>query len=310
MSTQYTQQKKYPALSESKVIIKGDNGKWDANKVHTLSVVEADKDGYKYWGFYGLCNYGGDPNLRQAGLVRSNDLIHWDKYEENPIIKRDCRWPTVVLVDSVFYMFYAEYDENNDSRIVMLSSNDGMQFSDKIVVVPRELGRQNQNPFIFFNNKDKHFYLAYYSGVEKSNDKPLVGRDGIVKKIGDSSVNNIWQIKLKKSKDIMGLLKATPKVLLTSNYTVASPSITFFNNKYYLLVEAIREGKWDNKWVTLAYESDKVEGDYKELDNNPLLPDNEACAFQHIFDNQLYIFYSHCLDIENWTWDIRMVKTV
>ena len=120
MTTQNRSKVPFPNLTESRVIIEGDPGSWDADKVHTLSVVEANREGYRYWGYYGLCYYGGDPNLRKGGLVRSNDLIHWDKYGGNPVIEKDCRWPTVVLVGSTFYIFYAEYDKYNDSRIVML----------------------------------------------------------------------------------------------------------------------------------------------------------------------------------------------
>lgn len=289
--TQYAQEKKYPKLSESQVIIEGDSGKWDQNKVHTLSVIDANREGYKYWGYYGLSYYGGDPCNRKAGLIRSNDLIHWDKYEGNPIIKGDCRWPTVVLVDSVFYMFYAEYDAENDSRIVMLSSKDGKDFKNKEVVVQREKGKQNQNPFIYFNKLDKHFYLTYYSGIEK----------------GENKSKYVWTIKQKKNKVISKLKEATPKILLSSLSTLAAPSVTFFNNKYYLLVEALGP-KWDNKWVTLAYESNKIDGKYIELENNPVLFDNDACAFQYVLDNQLYVFYSHCLNLKQWDWELRMVK--
>jgi hypothetical protein len=297
--TQYGQVSKYPALSGNKVVLKGDSGKWDFNKVHTLSVVEANMDGYKYWGYYGLSYYGGNPNLRKAGLVRSNDLVHWDKYQGNPIIKGDCRWPTIVLVNSVFYMFYAEYDANNYSRIVMVTSKHGIVFDNKVVVVSREKGKQNQNPFIYFNKQDGYFYLTYYHGVESSNEKS----------------KNIWQIKLRKSKDINNLEEASSKTLLTSNQTIAAPSITFFNNKYYLLIESIKDVKWGNKnkWVTLAYESNKADGKYKNLSNNPVLFDNDACAFQYVFDNQLYVFYSHCFDmtdITNSNWELRMVKAV
>ncbi|MHB8581030.1 MAG: hypothetical protein ACYDA4_14395 [Ignavibacteriaceae bacterium] len=309
--TQHAQEVNYPSLSESKVVIEGDSGKWDSSKVHTLSVVEANKDGYKYWGYYGLAYYGGDPNLRKAGLVRSNDLIHWDKYEGNPIINSDCRWPTVVLDHSIFYMFYAEYDTNNDSRIVMLTSKDGMHFDNKVVVVPRELGMQNQNPFIYFNKQDRNFYLTYYHGVERSNDKPLVGRQDINKKTKYiKKIKNYWQIKLIKSKNIDNLKNAKAKTLLTSNYTIASPSIAFFNNKYYLLIESIKEGKWDNKWVTLGYESNKIDGKYKELGGNPVLTDDDACAFQYVLDNQLYIFYSHCLNLKQWNWELRMREVI
>ncbi|MHB8337069.1 MAG: hypothetical protein ACYDEE_06610 [Ignavibacteriaceae bacterium] len=303
------QESKYPLISASKAIIVGDSGKWDFNKTHTLSVVHANKDGYKYWGYYGLSYYGGDPSLRKAGLAFSNDLIHWDKYEGNPIIKGDCRWPTVLLHNSVFYMFYAEYDSNNDSRIVMVTSKDGKHFSNKTVVIKREIGTQNQNPFIYFNKMHKNYYLFYYHGVERSNDKPLVGRQGINKKSEYiKQVKNFWQIRFVKNKLLTGLKNAKPVTLMTSSYTIASPSIAFYNNKYYLLVESIKEGSWDNKWVTLAYESSKIDGNYKLLSNNPLLPDDDACAFQYVFDNQLYIFYSHCLDLTNWYWIIKMVK--
>jgi hypothetical protein len=189
----------------------------------------------------------------------------------------------------------------------MLSSKDGIHFDNKVEVVKKELGTQNQNPFIYFNKQDGNFYLAYYHGVERSNDKPLVGRQKIDKKSKFlKSVKNFWQIRIIKSKNIADLKNAKPKTLLTSNYTIASPSIAFYNNKYYLLIESIKEGKWDDKWVTRAYVSNNISGKYKELDNSPLLADNDACAFQYVFDNQLYIFYSHCLDLKQWNWELRM----
>ena len=285
---------KYPALSESKVVIQGDSGHWDYNKAHTLSVVEANKDGYKYWGYYGLSYYGGDPALRKAGLARSNDLVHWDKYEGNPIINGDCRWPNVILDHSIFYMFYAEYNADNDSRIVMVTSKDGINFGNKVVVVPRELGKQNQNPFIYFNKQDGYFYLTYYSGIERSKD----------------STKNVWKIKLKRNKNIAKLKRAKATILLSSKDLIAAPSVAFFNNRYYLLVESRIVGKWDSKWVTLAYESNKIDSEYNEVSNNPVLFNNDACAFQYVFDNQLYIFYSHCLDREQWNWELKMVRAI
>ncbi|MEW5842638.1 MAG: hypothetical protein AB1775_05195 [Bacteroidota bacterium] len=313
----YAQEAKYPTLSESKIIVEGDSGKWDQNKVHTLSVVVANKEGYKYWGYYGLSYYGGDPSFRKAGLIRSNDLVHWDKYEGNPIIKGDCRWPTVVLVNSVYYMFYAEYNEDNDSRIVMLSSEDGINFDNKTVVVPMEKGKQNQNPFIYFNDQDGYIYLTYYSGIEKNLDTNSVRKSldssstgknldstKIERSLGPSQ--NIWTIKLKKSKTVDGLKDAESKTLLSSPSILAAPSVTFYRDKYYLLTEAFGP-KWDNKWVTLSYESKEIEGPYEESSNNPVLSDNDACAFQYVLDNQLYIFYSHCLNLIKWDWELRMV---
>jgi hypothetical protein len=90
-----------------------------------------------------------------------------EKYEGNPIIKGDCRWPTVVFKNSTFYMFYAEYNSDCDSRIVMVTSKDGKNFDNKEEIVPMEKGKQNQNPFIFYKQTDETFYLAYYNGIER-----------------------------------------------------------------------------------------------------------------------------------------------
>lgn len=291
----FAQGAEYPTISKSKVVLVGDSGQWDYNKVHTLSVIEANKDGYKYWGYYGLSYYGGDLALRKAGLVRSNDLVHWVKYEGNPIIQSDCRWPTVLLDDSTFYMFYAEYNSDNDSRIVMLTSKDGIHFYNKEVVVKRVVGTQNQNPFIYYNKQDGYYYLAYYHGVERSNENEL---------------KKYWQIRIRKSRTIEGLKNSKHVTLLTSSFTIASPSIAYYNGKYYLLIEAIKEGRWDNKWVTLAYESKNIAGKYLKLNKNPLLANDDACAFQYVLDGELYIFYSHCLNLKEWNWELKSVKVI
>jgi hypothetical protein len=284
----------YPELTTPITVIEGVPGQWDENKPHTMSIVEANMDGYKYWAFYGLAYYGNyEPSVRKAGLARSNDLIHWEKYEGNPIIKGDCRWPTVVFKNSTFYMFYAEYNSECDSRIVMVTSKDGKNFDNKEVIVPMEKGKQNQNPFIFFNKQDETFYLAYYNGIE---------RDTV-------PGNNVWNINILKSKNINELKNAKPKTLISSPQTLAAPSIAYYNNKYYMLVEFFATDKWDGKWVTLGYESDKPDGKYVEVNNNPpVLYDNDACAFQYVLDGELYITYSHCLDLPNWNWELRMVK--
>jgi hypothetical protein len=188
-------------------------------------------------------------------------------------------------------MFYAEYNKENDSRIVMLSSKDGIHFSHKVVVVSREKGKQNQNPFIYFNKNDEHFYLVYYNGIERSKNPN----------------DNVWNIKIRKSKNINKLYSARSVTLLSSKHTAAAPSIAFFNGKYYLLIEAI--GK-ENQWITLGYESKNIDGNYQEVSNNPVLSNDDACAFQYVFNDELYIFYSHCIDLPKWNWELRMVKVI
>src|SRR5260370_476508 len=44
--------------------------RWEEDQFpHTLSVVEVNRGGYRYWGWYGLNDGGG------IGLARSNDLV-------------------------------------------------------------------------------------------------------------------------------------------------------------------------------------------------------------------------------------------
>lgn len=286
--TEVSKEIAYPAITETNLIVEGDKGKWDEGTVHTFSPVEANKDGYKYWGYYGLDYYNESTSLRKGGLVRSNDLVNWEKYEGNPIIDDNCRWPTVVFKNNMFYMFYSEYRNNKDSQIVMVTSKDGIKFSDKTVVVPYAEGEQNQNPFIYFDENDSNFYLFYYNGTERAEKNPS------------------WNIAVKKSKDVLKLKDQQPTQILSAKETLAAPSVAYYNGKYYMLVEEFDVK--EDKWVTNAFVSDYVIKGYERVPNNPILQDNDACAFQYTFDNKLYAFYSHCLDLQKGIWNLKMIK--
>jgi hypothetical protein len=278
----------YPAIVDDQLILQGDKCSWDANAVHTFSIAEANKDGYKYWAYYGLDYYEKDEHSRKGGLAFSNDLINWIKYQYNPVILSNCRWPTVVISDGIFYIFYAEYNKVNDSQIVMMESKNGIDFENKTIIVPYASGEQNQNPFIYFNKNDSTYYLFYYNGTERAEK------------------NKRWSVYVKKSKNILYLADKKPSEVLTSSTTLAAPSVAYYNNTYYLLVEEL-EASRDN-WVTNAFQSDYVDRNYKHVTNNPILHNNDACAFQYIFDNKLYVTYSHCLNFNESVWVMRMIK--
>ncbi len=276
----------YPDLGKEVIVLKGTPRTWDENKIHTLSIVVANR-GYKYWSYYGLhyYDYKDVAKKGKAGIAWSNDLIHWVKYPGNPIIESNCRWPTVVLVDGVFHMFYTCYNPRGSS-ILKVISEDGFSFSQEQVVVPLEPGLQNQNPFIFFNPLDQCYYLFYYHGRER----------GPAKKI--------WNIYVRVAKDMANLTQTEAIVLLSSPNTLAAPSVAYYNGRYYLTVEAFEQ----NKWVTRVFESLFLTRGFKEVRNSPILLDNDACCFQYIFDGKLYIYYSHCYDQKKNFWDLRMRK--
>jgi len=286
--TVYGQKSVYPEIVDNQFILQGDKCSWDADAVHTFSIVEANMDGYKYWAYYGLDYYDKDEHLRKGGLVRSNDLLYWEKYEYNPIILSNCRWPTVIIENGTFYMFYAEYNKANDSRIVMMESKNGIDFENKTEVVPYTSGEQNQNPFIYFDKNDSNFYLFYYNGTERAEK------------------DKRWSIQVKKSDNILNLATKKSNEILTSDKTLAAPSVAYYNNTYYMLVEEFDKAM--DKWVTNAFQSDNVDKGYKRVSNNPILSDNDACAFQYVLDNHLYATYSHCLDLKKGNWIMRMIK--
>ncbi|MDR3625865.1 MAG: hypothetical protein P4L45_03485 [Ignavibacteriaceae bacterium] len=283
--------KTYPEFEDAKILLKGTDGKWDEKNTHTCSIVEANKDGYKYWAYYGVNRYCEAPSTRRAGLIRSNDLVNWEKYSDEAVIDNNCRWPTAVIANGTFYIFYAEYDEECSSQIVMVSSKDGIHFGDKKIIAPLEKGKQNQNPFIYFDKKTGKFNLFYYNGIER----------------GDKS-KQVWKICLKSAKDIEQIDKAKTKTLLSEKYTIAAPSICYFNNQYYLLIEAFNTEKWGEKWVTLAFSSSSIDKGYKPTANSLVLQDNDACAFQYVFNKQLYMTYSHCVDPKNNEWLLKIKK--
>lgn len=285
------QNNKYPAIKNNTMILQGDKCGWDEGSVHTFSIVEVNKDGYKYWAYYALDHYNDrDYFVRKAGLARSNDLINWEKYKNNPIINKNARWPTVVYHNDTFYMFYAEYNDDADSRIIMKTSKDGIEFENMTVVVPYANGEQNQNPFIYFNENDNQFYLFYYNGTERSTQ------------------GKTWNILVKKSNKILTLNAKEPKTIISSKETMAAPSIAFYNNTYFLLVEEFNDSKLKDRWVTNAFYSDKIDSGYRRVTNNPILYDNDACAFQYIFDGKLYVTYSHATNLKESIWNLKMIE--
>lgn len=281
------QNSSYPKIKNNTAAFYGDNGQWDEGTVHTLSIVEVNQKGYKYWGYYGLDYYNKDGKQRKGGIAMSNDLMNWEKYDGNPILEDNCRWPTLVYHNNLFSLFYAEYDEKNNSRIVLVESDNGIDFSGMKEIVSYKKGEQNQNPFIYHNPQDGMFYLYYYKGTERS------------------STNKEWMIYVKKSDSIHGLVNAKEKFIMGSPETLAAPSVAYYNDTYYMLVEEF--DKQEDKWVTNALYSKFPDKDFQRVDNNPILDNNDACAFQYIFDGTLYATYSHCLDLAAGLWNLRII---
>lgn len=243
---------------------------WETEAPHTLSVVEANRGGYRYWGYYGLQGCGG------IGIVRSNDLATWTRIPGPLLNTEGERWPTVLLINGTFYMVHTR-DYCGTSHLVLRTSTDGLTFTAPSFIVAPEAGARNQNPALFRDPKTGSYFLYWYRGAG--------GR---------------WEIRVRQAASIPGLATAPSKVLISAPIVVAAPQVLYHQGTYFLSVETYEDGIWH----TRIHTSDVPDAGFRELPGNPVLGDGAACFFQHVFDNTLHAYY--CKETAGvWTLDYR-----
>jgi hypothetical protein len=267
----------YYSLSEPATYLVNPYQEWEDGGVpHTLSIVDWEHDGYRYWGYYGLVGW---PAGAPIGLKRSNDLLNWTKYEGNPIIAgaaANARWASVVLVDNVLQIFYSIYTAADGSTsIVRDNSADGILFSGSTVtVVTSGVDYSVGNPSIWLNPNDGLYYLYWVQ-------------------IYDSGVH---QIMVRSASTIAGLDTAPTVTVVTSQTTFAAPNMMYRDGTYFLSVERRPNSVWQTDvWTSTT---SPISG-FSPMAGNPIIIG--ACNFQHIFGNTLYAIYAK----ESWTMEYR-----
>ena len=268
--------------------------KWEGDQQpHTLSVVELNRLGHKYWGWYGL------NNGRGTGLAFSNDLIHWKKFRHNPLWL-NARWTSVLKgadpahPDLLTFAITRDYDTPT-SRIVLATSTDGIHLTEvKNLVQPVDHER-NQNPNLTRDPVSGKFFLTYYRG----ND------------------DNYFDIVSKSADRVEDLDTAPEKLVMHSTETVASPSLLYVpkagpdgKGLYYLSTE-VYPGRYANGtqkgvWEVKVFYSDKPDSGFVPVAGNPVQTDERACLFQHIFDGKFYGYQSH-LNHKTEMWEMEVL---
>jgi hypothetical protein len=259
---------------------------WEDNEYpHTMSVLELNRDGFRYWGWYGL-NEG-----RGIGLARSNDLVHWTKYEKNPLWM-NARWPSVLAnadaqkKDMLYFAITRDYDTPS-SHVVLASSTDGIQLTELKILVAGAPNQRNQNPNLFRDPRSGRFYLTYYRGNDKDQ----------------------FEIVSRNASSLLELDKAPEKVLLRATETVAAPTLLFLKTKeapdgiYYMATEIFPHRYTNNpegEWEVKVFAASAPDGDFKPVAGNPVMRGQRACLFQHIFNNRLYGYDCHQVSQNKW----------
>jgi len=261
---------------------------WEGGQFpHTLSVLDLKRDGFRYWGWYGL-NEG-----RGIGLARSNDLVNWAKYEKNPLWT-NARWPSVLKgadpkqPDLLHFVITRDYDSPS-SYIVLATSEDGIHLKLEKTLVQPVRDQRNQNPNLFHDPRSGRFYLTFYRGNDHDH----------------------FEIVSKSAASVADLDKAPEKVLLKSDTTVAAPTLLYVDKTksgatsgtYYLATEIYPhryttdpEGEWQVK----VFASNAPDGDFQPVEGNPVLRGQRACLFQHVFDGRFYGFDCHLETTDRW----------
>jgi hypothetical protein len=266
-----------------------DAQKWEEGEFpHTMSVLEFNRGGFRYWGWYGL-NEG-----RGIGLARSNDLVNWKKYEQNPLWT-NARWPSVLEKadpkhpEVLYFAITRDYDTPN-SFIVLATSTDGVHLNQEKTLVAAVPNQRNQNPNLFRDPISGRFYLTFYRGNDRDH----------------------FEIISKSSDSVVDLDKAPEKILLKAETTIAAPTLLHVKGAkspsgksgvYYLATEIYPhryttdpEGEWQVK----IFAADAPDGDFQPVANSPTMAGQRACLFQHIFNGRFYGYDCHLETPEKW----------
>ena len=268
---------------------------WEGDQQpHTMSVLEMNRDGYRYWAWYGL------NNGRGMGLMRSNDLIHWTKFDRNPLWL-NARWPSVLLggdpahPHTLFFAITRDYDTPS-SRIVLASSEDGIRLTELKNLAPPVPKQRNQNPNLFRDPLTKRYFLTFYRG----NDE------------------NYFDIVSKSAGSIGELDRAPEKILMHTTETVAAPNLLYLprggldhKGIYYLATEIYPNRYTDKEqgvWQVKVFYASAADGPFQPTAGNPVQTGERACLFQHVFNGNFYGYQSH-LDHATDKWQMEVLST-
>ncbi len=266
--------------------------RWEGDQQpHTLSVVEWNRDGFRYWGWYGL------NNGRGMGLMRSHDLVHWTKYDANPLWL-DARWPSAVKVNEgggeVLYLAITRNYDTTSSRIVLAHSVDGIHLTEIGNLVDKVPNQRNQNPNLFHDPVSGAFYLTFYRGNDTDS----------------------FELISKSAPSPLQLAQATERRLMHTTQTVAAPNLLYVphagpdhNGVYYLATEIFpgRYGSDESKdWQVKVFASRRPDGPFRPVAGNPVQSGGRACLFQHEFAGRFYGYQSR-IDHTREQWEMEVL---
>jgi hypothetical protein len=268
---------------------------WEGDQQpHTMSVLELNRGGYRYWAWYGL------NNGRGVGLMRSNDLIHWTKFDHNPLWL-NARWPSALLggdaahPHTLYFAITRDYDTPS-SRIVLASSEDGIKLTEVKNLVAPVANQRNQNPNLFRDPLTQRYFLTFYRG----NDE------------------NSFDIVSRSAGSVAELDRAAEKILMHTAQTVAAPNLLYLpkggadRKGIYFLATEIYPNRYNDQqrgeWQVKVFYASAADGPFQPAAGNPVQTGERACLFQHVFGGKYYGYQSR-LDHATDKWQMEVLST-
>lgn len=267
----------FPELTDEKVVLDYNASCWDGSRggPHTLDVVEMNKDGHRYWGYYGTADHDA------VGLAFSEDLENWTRYSTTTPLINGVGWPTVGIQNGTIYMFYIKGGVLDQIYWATSPTTDGYAFTEQGIAVSAS---SSHDPFLWHNPVDGDWYLLWKDNV------------------------NVGTIKCCHAKNIADIPSSPPMVLRTETNgyygTLAAPGIFYSNGAYYLTDES-DPGLWQMRAFYSSVLEENCFSGTSECSNSPILSDNDACGFPHVEGNTLYYYWSHDLGSG---WDLKLEK--
>jgi predicted GH43/DUF377 family glycosyl hydrolase len=165
-------------LPEAPVLDPSPGNEWDSGGIYKAAVYRI---GDRYWLFYNAKNRAADWS-EQTGLATSSDLLHWQKYEGNPILKVgpagswDSRFasdPQLLRIGGIWHLFYYGFDGRHACDGVALSNGgsltDWVKLPANPILRPGPPGSYDSvhahKPFVL---EHKGVYYHYYCAVSET----------------------------------------------------------------------------------------------------------------------------------------------
>lgn len=148
-----------------------DGAEWEKGGLYKACIVENNGT---YYMFYNAKNIEKGPWIEQTGVAMSKDLIHWERYQDNPVLRvTDNSWdsrfvsdPYVVRDRDLWIMFYYGYNYKNAQNGIAFSKDllHWVKYQEPILTHGKEGEldeiHAHKPAVVYYNGILYHFYCA------------------------------------------------------------------------------------------------------------------------------------------------------